>query len=509
MTAPFSAPDPAARPAWAPLLGILAAGLQAAEPERAVRDHLAPTSDGLRLGRGVGAEIWPLAPEGRLFVIAAGKAAAPMLAAAEEILGDRMTAALGVGVRGTKRPLANGMLYEGGHPQPDPSSLMAARHVQRLLADTTEHDAVLLLLSGGASSLLELPPKGVPLVDIASLTTTLLSCGATIDEINTVRRHVSAIKGGGLLRLAAPARVATLALSDVIGGRPETIGGGPSVGDPTTFADAGAVLSRFSLWGDIPESVGRHLRAGLAGEIAETVAPGDPLLAGHVWHTIGSVGTAVQAAAEHAAALGYTPLVLSTSLVGEAREVGKVLAAVARECVQHGQPAAPPACLLAGGETTVTLRRLGGEGGRCRELALGAALALDGLPDVSLAAFGTDGRDGAGEAAGALVDGTSADRARAAGRDPRRDLDHHHSGPFFDTLGDAVVTGPTGTNVNDLLVLLIGRPNAEPDADVRDDVAVDADGDAAVDVAVDVAVDPAVDVADVTSLAVGPDSGGT
>ena len=455
----------AARPAWPAARHILGAALSAVDPARAVRDHLSITEAGLRVGSGDRAETLPWLEGGRIFLVGAGKACAPMLAAAEEVLGDRIHASIGAGARGTRRALAHGVMHEGGHPLPDPASLMAARHVTRLLADTTPSDTVLVLLSGGASAILEQPAGRIPLIDLSALGTTLLASGATIDEVNTVRRHLSAIKGGGLLRLAAPARVVTLALSDVIGGRPETIGGGPTVADPTTFADAGAVLSRYGLWGEVPASVGQHLRAGLAGEAAETVKPEDPLTATATWHTVGSVATAAEAAARAAEALGYRSATLTTRLVGEAREAGRLLAAIATEVAEDARPIAPPACLICGGETTVTLRRLGGEGGRCRELALAAALALaerEGQEDIALAALGTDGIDGAGDVAGAIVDGGSVARAAEAGRDGRADLDRHQSGPFFEALGDALVTGPTGTNVNDLVLLLVGEPGADP-----------------------------------------------
>jgi hydroxypyruvate reductase len=251
--------------------------------------------------------------------------------------------------------------------------------------------------------------------------------------------------------------VVTRALSDVVGGRPETIGGGPTVVDPTTYADAGAVLSRHGLWGEVPVSIGTHLRAGMAGQINETVKPGDPLAERAWWRTVGSVATAAEAAARAALALGYHSSILTTRLHGEAREAGRILATIGMEVAADHRPVAPPACLICGGETTVTLRRLGGEGGRSRELALAAALTLEDVAGVTLAAMGSDGIDGAPDAAGAIVDGTSVARARAAGRDAQTDLDHHASGPFFAALGDALVTGPTGTNVNDLVVMLVGE----------------------------------------------------
>ncbi len=406
-----------------------------------------------------------LAAVDRIFVVAAGKAARPMVEAAEDVLGGRVHAGIGVGGSDARGTTASTTFYSGGHPLPDPSSLMAARHIQRLLADTTARDLVLVLLSGGASAMLELPPGRLPLIEIAAAASTLLSCGAAIDEVNAVRKHLSAVKGGGLLRLAAPARVITLAISDVItppgGDEAATIGSGPASPDPTTFADAGAVLSRYDLWGALPAALGDHMRAGMAGHIADTLKPGDPLASLAAYRVIADGSTAVAGAAAHATHLGYAPLVVTTRLTGEAREVGRVLAAIALECRADARPARPPACLIAAGETTVTLRRLGGTGGRNREVALAAALALDGADGITLATLATDGTDATPGAAGAVVDGTTAARAAALGRDARAALDRHDSGPILAALDDAIVTGLTGTNVGDVTIVLVdARPSS-------------------------------------------------
>ncbi|MEO8082828.1 MAG: DUF4147 domain-containing protein [Ardenticatenales bacterium] len=404
----------------------------------------------------------------RIFLVAAGKAARPMVEAAEAVLGDRIAAGIAIGGPDARGTTGRTTLYAGGHPLPDPSGLMATRHIVRLLADTTERDLVLVLLSGGASAMLEQPGGRMPLIEIAAATSALLSSGAPIDAVNTVRKHLSAVKGGGLLRAIAPAQSLTLAISDVLTppGADEAaiIGSGPTAADPTTFADAGAVLSRRDLWSALSAAIGDHLRAGMAGAVPETVKPGDPLLARAAYRVIADGDTAVTAAAAKAAQLGYSPLVLSTRLAGEAREAGAFLAAVALECAATHRPAAPPACLIAAGETTVTLRRLGGTGGRNRELALAAALALAGTDGIALATLGTDGVDGAPGAAGAIADGTTAQRAAALGRDAAAALDRHDSGPLFDALGDAIVTGPTGTNVGDLTIALIGASTAMAEA---------------------------------------------
>lgn len=458
---------------------ILAAALRAADAGDAVRGALTFDGDRIHIGgrpaRGAavatpGADpvVIDLAGVDRIFLVAAGKAARPMTDAAEAVLGDRITAGVAVGGPDARGATGRTTLYAGGHPLPDPSSLMAARHIQRLLADTTDRDLVLVLLSGGASAMLEQPGGRMPLVEIAAATSALLSSGAPIDAVNTVRKHLSAVKGGGLLRAIAPARCVTLAVGDVItppgGDEAATIGSGPTAADPTTFADAGAVLSRYDLWPALSAAIGDHLRAGLAGTVPETLKPGDPLLERADYRVISDGDAVVAAAADHAARLGYAPLVLTTRLAGEAREAGGFLSAIALECAASGRPVRPPACLIAAGETTVTLRRLGGTGGRNRELALAAALALAGAADIALATLATDGVDGAPGAAGAIADGATVRRAAGHGRDAAAALDRHDSGPLFDALGDGIAPGPTATNVGDLAIALIGAAPSVLDA---------------------------------------------
>lgn len=450
---PFQRPDPERRPAWRPALEILAAGLAAADPAAAVRRGLRREGDTLVAGE----TRIDLADLDRVLLVAAGKAATAMVHAAEAILGDRLAGGVAVTVYGAGGRAERTIIHEAGHPLPDPAGLLATRHIARLLAGAGERDLVLALISGGASALLEMPAARIQLADLQAATSTLLASGASIDELNTVRKHLSAVKGGGLARLAAPARVLALVLSDVVGSPLDIIASGPTVPDPSRYADAAAVVARRDLWGRLPAPIADHLRRGMAGEVPETLKPGDPVFERVLTRVVGENADAAAAAAARAAALGYASMVLTTYLEGEAREAGRLLAALGKEMAARAQPLAPPACLVLGGETTVTMRRLGGRGGRNQELALAAALALEGpaWDRVTVAGLGTDGIDGASEAAGALVDGTSVARARAAGLDPLAALDANDSASFFEALGDAIVCGPTGTNVNDLALVLV------------------------------------------------------
>jgi hydroxypyruvate reductase len=321
-----------------------------------------------------------------------------------------------------------------------------------LLGTTTASDLVICVISGGGSALLTLPVDGISLDDLQRTTDALLRSGATINQINVVRKHLDVVKGGGLARLAAPAQLLTLVLSDVVGNPLDAIASGPTVGDTSTFADAVRVFDQYGLWSDLPEAVVARIRRGAAGELADTPKPGDPLFANSQTVVVGSNLLACEAAARAASEAGCHTLVLTTFVEGEAREAGRVLAGVLREVDASGHPLSRPACIVAGGETTVTIRGAG-KGGRNQELALSAAFGLRGLERVLLASIGTDGSDGPTDAAGAWVDGSTLARAAAAGLDPSASLAANDSYTFFDTLGGLIRTGPTQTNVNDLYLL--------------------------------------------------------
>ena len=433
---------------------IFRAALDAVDPFRVVKRSLA-------VGRAavvVGGHRFPVARRGRVLAIAIGKAAAPMLAAAEEILGDRLDAGLCVTKRGHALPLGRSRVMEAGHPVPDEAGLAAAGEVERLLRGATRDDLVLVLLSGGGSALLPAPVPGITLTEKQAATSLLLASGADIGEMNCVRKHLSRLKGGGLARAAAPARVATIVLSDVVGDPLDVIASGPTVPDPSSFGDALEVLRRRGLVDRVPGTVRLRLLAGARGELPDTPKPGDPL-SRRCRALLGATNRlALDAAARRACALGYRPLVLTTTLTGEAREIGGMLAALAREVRSSERPVAPPCCLLSGGEPTVTLRG-NGKGGRNQELALAAAFGLEKLPGVALLAAGTDGTDGPTDAAGAICDGDTLARARADGIDPARHLENNDAYPLLAATGDLLITGPTRTNVMDLhAVLVAGVP---------------------------------------------------
>ncbi len=431
---------------------ILGQALGAADPARLVLR-------GLRLHRGaieVAGVRHPLG-RGRVVVVAAGKAAVPMARAAEQALGRRLWG--GVAVSTTEQgPLRRIRLLAAGHPVPDERGLAASREVEALAAGLSREDLLLVLLSGGASALLPAPAAGITLADKALTTRVLMWAGATIHELNAVRKHLSRLKGGGLVRAAHPARVVTLVLSDVVGDDLSTIASGPTVPDPSTFADAVEALRRRRVLAQVPEAVRRRLEEGARGAVEETPKPGDPLFRHSAVRIVGSNRLSVESAAREARRRGFRPLVLTTRLEGEAREAARVLVAVLRECVESGRPARPPLCLLAGGETTVTVRG-DGQGGRNQELAVAAAEALAAFPvPAVVACLATDGIDGASDAAGGVVDDQTTARAASAGLAPASAfLAANDSRNYLGPLGDLIVTGPTGTNVMDLVVALAGR----------------------------------------------------
>ncbi len=389
----------------------------------------------------------PQAPKGRLLVIGAGKASAEMARAVEAHWTGELSG-LVVTRYGYAVPCQRIEIVEAAHPVPDEAGLSAARRLLELVRGLSADDLVLCLISGGGSALLPLPIEGLTLEHKQSLNKALLKSGASINEMNCVRRHLSAIKGGRLAAACHPARVLTLAISDVPGDDPINIASGPTVADPTTCDDALAIVRRYGI--ELPREVREVLESGRG----ESVKPGDQRLARAEIKLIATPQMALEAAAEVAREAGVTPLLLGDSIEGEARDVGKVMAGIAKSAALHGQPIAPPCVLLSGGETTVTVRGQG-RGGRNVEFLLALAVALDDESGVWALAGDTDGVDGAEEVAGAIVTPDTLARAWAKGIRPVDRLQENDGHGFFEALGDQVITGPTLTNVNDFRALLV------------------------------------------------------
>ena len=430
---------------------IFDAALQAVDPAAAIERHVA--REGNRLN--IGGDAWDLDRFEHVYVVGAGKAGAVMAGALESVLGDRLTGGV-VNVKyGHTTRLRRVELVEAGHPLPDAAGVAGAERIVELLAPLGEDDLVFCLLSGGGSALLPLPADGVTLEEKQAVTGLLLQCGATINETNTVRKHISRLKGGQLARLASPARVVSLVLSDVIGDPLDIIASGPTVPDESTYGDCRSILDKYGLRDKLPAAVMRHLEAGEKGAEPETPKPGDPVFCRTQTVVIANNRQALGSARIEAVKRGYNPLVLSSSIDGETREVARVYAAMAREIERHGDPVRSPACIISGGETTVTLKG-GGKGGRNQEFVLATVAGIEGLERTVVFSAGTDGTDGPTDAAGAVADGRTLVRAAEKGMDAGAFLDRNEAYRFFEPLGDLVITGPTHTNVMDLRLLLVG-----------------------------------------------------
>jgi len=416
---------------------IFQAALSAADPAGAVERHL-KRRDFSRFRD--------------IYVVGAGKAGASMAQAAERVLGRRIAAGLLNVKYGHTVKLRRIELNECGHPVPDLNGVAGAERIAGIAAGAGKDDLVICLISGGASALLPAPAEGITLEEKQATTRLLLASGASIHEINSIRKHISRIKGGQLARLAAPARVESLMLSDVIGDNLDVIGSGPTAPDVSTFAGAVEILDRYGIRERVPASVRERIEQGARGAVPETPKPDDPVFA-RVRNTIvGSNRLALAAAAARARALGYRTLVLSSEIQGEAREIARMHAAIASEMARTGHPMKPPACLITGGETTVTIRG-DGLGGRAQEFALAAALDIAGLENVVVFCAGTDGTDGPTNAAGAVADGQTLARKP----DARSYLNRNDSYHYFEALNDLIITGPTNTNVMDVCIVLAGE----------------------------------------------------
>jgi glycerate 2-kinase len=429
---------------------IARAAIAAVDPARAVRRGLAVRGRSWR----VGPSTEPLARHAQVHVLAFGKAAGAMASAASSVLGSRCGGGLVVVRRGDPPPSVPFDVLYGGHPLPDAGSLRAGDALLRYAAQVPRDDRVLFLVSGGGSAIAEVPAGSLSLPDLQGLDAALLASGLPIQSMNILRRHVSRFKGGHLGASVSAGGFATLALSDVVGDPPHDIASGPTVGDPTTFDDALAVLGRLTV--SLPATVQRYLREGAKGRRPENPRPDDPRLRHGRFAFVATNRIALAAAAEAARSLGFRPWLLSSEITGETRDVGRVHGALLREAAQTGRG---PMCLLSGGETTVTLPPSSAPGGRNQEFVVAAAPVLAGLPSVYLLSIGTDGIDGPTDAAGGAVDGRTAARARSLGMDLGTVLERHATYDALARLGGLVRTGPTGTNVMDLHVGLTRRPS--------------------------------------------------
>jgi hydroxypyruvate reductase len=436
---------------------IFRAGLHAVDAEEAVRRHVQIDVPAYRLHLSSG-ESLSLSQFKRAFAVGAGKAAAPMAFALEQLIAPVFEPQGIINVKyGHTSPRPRFIdLHEAGHPLPDSSGVEGTRRIEQLVGGLADTDLLFVLISGGASALLAAPAEGISLEEKQQTTDLLLRSGADIYELNAVRKHLSSLKGGQLALRARPATVVSLILSDVIGDRLDVIGSGLTSYDPSTFEDAERVLRKYNLLERVPASVRDRLREGCNGHIPETPKSINTFSDGVYNLIVGSNRLAIEAAADAARSLGYNTAILSSTLQGETRVVARAHAEILREVISSGNPVQRPACLLSGGETTVSVRG-SGTGGRNQEFSLAAALAVSGLRNTVVLAAGTDGTDGPTDAAGAVVDGTTAARAGARGFSLIDHLDRNDAYPLLDAVDDLLRTGSTGTNVMDLNIMLAGE----------------------------------------------------
>ncbi len=434
---------------------ILQAALRASDPYEAVLRHARMQGSTLLVGR----RRYPLDAFRNVYVIGAGKASAEMARALEKLLGKRISGGL-VNVKyGHTVKLRRIELNECGHPVPDERGVAGASRILTMAREASEQDLLLAVISGGASALLPAPAAPITLDEKQATTQLLLRSGATIHEVNAVRKHISSIKGGRLSAAAYPATVVTLLLSDVIGDDLDVIGSGPTAPDASTYQRAWEVLEKHGIAEQVPAAVRERIRGGVAGRILETPKPGSTDFDRTHNVVVGSNELAVNAAVAEARALGWRTLVLSTFVEGETREVARVHAAIAKEILKSSRPLKAPACVISGGETTVTIRGEG-LGGRNQEFALAAAIEIAGLPQVAVLSAGTDGTDGPTDAAGAIADGGTVRHALSLGLDAVRFLNDNDSYHFFEKAGGLLKTGPTRTNVMDVRLVMVGAPPA-------------------------------------------------
>lgn len=431
---------------------IMNAALEAVDPQAAVLNSMKRTDDIIE----VNGEIYDLNSINRVLLVGAGKAGQPMASAVQKILGTHLTDGYVIVKEGyaiKKDATDQFEIIEARHPIPDSRGVTGTEKIIQLLENTRQDDLVICLISGGGSALMVSPVRGVSLQDLQKLTEVLLASGATVNEINVLRKHLDRVKGGQIARYASPAKLICLILSDVVGDPLDVIASGPTLPDPSTFKDALSILERYQISDQMPLSIIDHLNQGRDAKVGETPKPGEQTFSRANNLIVGSNRTATHAALLQAQLEGFNTSILTNYIQGEASQVGRVYAAILRQMANEDQPIPRPACLIVGGETTVTIQG-DGIGGRNQEIALSAVRDLAELNDVALITLSTDGGDGPTEAAGAVVTGGTYQRAQVQNMDPQTFLDNNNAYNFFKPLDDLLITGPTQTNVNDLAFLL-------------------------------------------------------
>jgi glycerate 2-kinase len=430
-------------------LAIFHASLKAVDPVNAVKRHLRLEGDMLRIGN----RDYDLSTYTRIYVVGCGKAAASMSSALEDVLQDRIDGGM-INVKyGYTRALHFIRINEAGHPIPDEAGVRGTQEIVRLLQGLGGNDLLIFVISGGGSALLPLPQDGISLEEKQRVTRMLLECGASIDEMNAIRKHISQVKGGQLAKVAYPATLISLLLSDVVGDRMDVIASGPTVPDESTFEDCMTIVEKYSL--NLPDSVIDLLKRGMNGELEETPKVGDPIFDKTFNLIIGSNILALKAAQHKAEKLGYNTLILSSAIEGETKEVAKIHTAIAKEILATGNPIPKPACIISGGETTVTVKGTG-LGGRNQEFVLASAIEIGGMRGTVILSCGTDGTDGPTDAAGAIADGLTVQIAKKLGMQPVDYLRNNDAYHFFERLDDLIKTGPTNTNVMDIRLVMVG-----------------------------------------------------
>lgn len=434
---------------------IFSKALSAVDPSKILKERIRIERDRLSIKmQGDSEKIFDLKAFHKIVLVGTGKASSSMARAIEELFGDRMTKGVITTKYGHLLPLKQTQTIEAGHPIPDRKGYEGARKIQRLLKESGPNDLVIFLLSGGGSALLPFPADGIELKEKQEVTQLLLDSGADIKEINTVRKHISWMKGGWVAKWAYPSTIIALILSDVVGDQLDVIGSGPTVPDPSTFEEAWEILKKYGLLNEIAPSIRKHLQSGREGKVEETPKPGEAAFEKVSNILIGSNILALREAKKEAESLGFNTLILSSSIEGETREASRFHTALAKEVISSGNPIPRPACILSGGETTVTIKGKG-LGGRNQEFVLAGALEISGVEKVILLSGGTDGTDGPTDASGALADHTTVHRAKTMGLNPKAHLENNDAYPFFQKLGDLLITGPTHTNVMDVRIILV------------------------------------------------------